>query len=269
MTKLDLYMVHHLPPLVDLSVVPSYVQHIQTGCSSSEFDLGMLKDNSGEHISGLNASFGELTAHYWVWKNRRETDFVGFQQYRRFFNFAPHLWIPTNYQASYQLYAHMASKCLNYEVVLAVLNRTPWVIPKAIRFAVGLTEQYAQGHPSKDWDLCMKLLDRKLTGRCREYLPQLQSDRFMHAVIMYVLPFKVFDEMMTWLFGILFPLAELLGPPSSGYQSRAIAFLAERLLHMYYRAELLTHPEKVAQLKVPCFFDKPLGLMDRLLLKMT
>ena len=50
----------------------------------------MFRDNTGDNIASQNKNFGELTAHYWVWKNylkEHKPEYVGFCQYRRWFDF--------------------------------------------------------------------------------------------------------------------------------------------------------------------------------------
>ena len=45
---------------------------------------GMIGDDTGENISEKNPSYCEMTAHYWIWKNVRDCDYVGVCHYLRY-----------------------------------------------------------------------------------------------------------------------------------------------------------------------------------------
>ena len=42
------------------------VEPIQTGCNSTDLDLVVLKDNTGNNIADFNPYNGEMTAWFWV-----------------------------------------------------------------------------------------------------------------------------------------------------------------------------------------------------------
>ncbi len=59
----------------------AYECPIQAGAALSE-KKGILTDDTGESISKKNRQYCEMTAVYWIWKNRKH-DFVGIEHYRR------------------------------------------------------------------------------------------------------------------------------------------------------------------------------------------
>ncbi len=58
------------------------------GLGKDNFSSNWLRDNTGDNISSKNSSYGELTFHYWLWKNKLEelndNEWIGFCAYRRF-----------------------------------------------------------------------------------------------------------------------------------------------------------------------------------------
>lgn len=262
MSDLNLYMVHHQVPEYPIKTLPSFIQHIQSGCALTDMNLGFLRDDSGDHISHLNPFFGELTVQYWVWKNRRNSQFVGFQHYRRFFNFNARYCIPKpNYKLSFRFYQKLIHRFLSPDAIVDVLSQTPWIIPEAMPCLPTLEVQYGRSHDAQDWILLMDVLSRKLTADFKVYLPQFCQSTSLHACIIYMTTFEEFDRMMTWLFDILFELFAVL-PQRDGYQSRTVAFMAERLLHLYYYKMLQETPEKVTTRRYPCFVHQKPRVID-------
>lgn len=61
---------------------------VQVGSAIAKKRLeGLAHDDEGENISSKNASYCELTAQYWAWKNL-EADYLGLCHYRRYLTFA-------------------------------------------------------------------------------------------------------------------------------------------------------------------------------------
>lgn len=82
--------VAHSPDSRDICIRRPFLCHVAAGSSlwTRPVPQGMLRDDAGEHISGKNRAYCELTVQYYAWKNVR-ADYYGFCHYRRYFSFAP------------------------------------------------------------------------------------------------------------------------------------------------------------------------------------
>ena len=85
MSTIKLYTCHHK---ASAFLSSSLIQPIHVGKALNLNEIGCIGDNTGDNISFKNPFYCELTAHYWVWKNEKPTDYVGFMHYRRHLNFS-------------------------------------------------------------------------------------------------------------------------------------------------------------------------------------
>ncbi len=73
----------HVDQQICTTNLPSCVVPIQVGAALTEKRICDIVDNVGENISYLNKDYSECTAHYWIWKNVQDVDYVGVWHYRR------------------------------------------------------------------------------------------------------------------------------------------------------------------------------------------
>lgn len=85
MKKIKIFVACHKPCEVyrDEVYIPIHVGRAISKCTTEMSDY--IGDDTGDNISSKNASFCELTAQYWAWKNVQDVDYVGLAHYRRFF----------------------------------------------------------------------------------------------------------------------------------------------------------------------------------------
>ena len=84
MKKVKILVAHHKQGLI---IETDTYLPIQVGKDCSNYNLGIVGDNTGENISSKNPLYCEMTAIYWGWKNV-QADYMGLCHYRRYFSFA-------------------------------------------------------------------------------------------------------------------------------------------------------------------------------------
>lgn len=196
-------------PLQQNYLLAPYEREIQVGAALTKERLSenILTDNMEGHISDRNKQFCELTALYWIWKHATE-DIVGLVHYRR------HFLLPDDWIA--RMDAH------NIDVILPVpLYVTP-----------NLEQNFKKRHLAAEWDYMMKCLKESDENTYQEATNFFQGNLYSPCN-MLIIRNHVLDELCSWLFPILFRVAEHGGQKEDAYQNRYPGFLSERLLTFF------------------------------------
>lgn len=190
--------------------VPLQVGHALKGTLKESY----LRDDDGaDNISALNPYFSELTGMYWIWKQCRDTDYVGVCHYRRF---------PVMREDGRERLM-TAGDCER------ILREYDLITTEKLT----LHSNYYDGF-GVDHNLC----DLQVTGQVvREKYPAFHAcfERLVHGNQVYfgnicVMPRGLYDEYCEWLFDILFEVQKRTDVTGyDGYRKRLFGFLAEFL----------------------------------------
>lgn len=221
----NIFVTHHKPAW---SCENEVYRPIQAGRALSTEKLPMLGDDTGDNISAKNPTWCELTAHYWVWRNWEPTDFIGFCHYKRYFSFSP------SYQQSEQAVPAEEHIVCNAPDALVEVDSHHIILTEPLQLSGSIAQQYAVCHRWEDFQAMLQVI----TELSPEYVPFVtpalfQNDQLVLAN-MFIAPWEVFDEYMSWLFAILNEVETRISISDDPYQARVFGFLAERMLNLFF-----------------------------------
>ena len=196
-------------------------------------DLGFLGDNSGDNISGKNATFCELTGLYWAWKNLR-AEYVGLVHYRRYFT-----------RREVGNVDSRKNQILTAPDWEKLLRNTPVVVADKRKYYIETNRShYNHAHPREGLDVTEQII-REL---CPEYMEAFQlvmNRTWAHMFNMFVMRRVLFDTYCQWLFSVLFELEKRLDISSfDAYNRRVFGFVGERLLDVWLEKNLIPYKEQ-------------------------
>lgn len=199
------------PPMVD------YVKKLQLGCEGAA-QAGMditgqadFYDNTGDNISRKNPNRCEMTAHYWIWKNRldSEDDYVGVCHYRRRLDFSE----------------EDLKKLLLYDVDV--------VLPFPMIHYPNSVIQHTWYVPEKDWNV-MRNVIREIYPAYEERMDEIFGQPYFYNYNMFLAKKDVFSDYCAWLYPILDRVEEISVPRGDERADRYTAYLSESLTTLYF-----------------------------------
>ena len=212
---------------------------LQVGAEGKE-KYGYLRDNIGNHISGKNANYCELTGLYWIWKNTDDS-YKGLVHYRRYFG--------------RNNLSNKISDICSYEYLLNCLKSVDIVLPYVEYFKQNAKEEILLHCCTKEiFDKLRQIIETKYPDYIETY------DRYFNenkASLFNMLFCKreIFDAYCEWLFSILFVLEKQVDLAKlNTYQQRLYGFLSERLLNVWViKNKLVVKHLPVIHMELPVF----------------
>lgn len=205
--------------------------HVGRACGE---ELGYQGDDTGDNISALNCYYSELTGFYWIWKNYRETDYVGTCHYRRYLiNDKEQIFTEREYEE--------------------LLRRYDLITTKRVKLNNSYHFGFAANHNIKALDMAGEVIGELYPEYHETFLSLVHGNETYFGNIL-VTSKKCFDAYAEWLFAIFFEVARRieLETGEDAYHKRVFGFISEFLLLVWVKVNRL----KVCECKVGMLGEK-------------
>ena len=200
-------------------------------------NAGVLRDDTGDSISGRNPSYSEMTGIYWVWKNVKGLDAVGFCHYRRYFDLRQSGWRPER-QTELGSPEQVARKQVHFADRATIdrhLAAGAIIIAREEALPIASAEQYMWAHVASHYLVMVNYILAAHPHLATQLMAQLREGR-LHSNNMFIMPWSQFDRLCHFWFDCLFAIEKRLDTIPSAYQRRTLAFLSERLFDLHIRS---------------------------------
>ncbi|MCH5259102.1 MAG: DUF4422 domain-containing protein [Lachnospiraceae bacterium] len=203
-------------PLTNQYAMPEWVTPIQVGAALCGVRIADILDCDGDNISGKNGNYSELTALYWLWKNRLLTkpadngmEYYGLAHYRRILE-------------------------LSEDDMLRLSdNDIDAVLPYPMPYEPDIHEHHKRYLSDDDWRALLAAL-KDLQPEYADAFPTILGQRYFYNYNIIIARKDVLAEYCSWLFPILERVEELSTPLGSERSDRYIGYMGETLETLYF-----------------------------------
>lgn len=204
----------------------------------------ILRDSIGINVAERSQYYGELSGHYWVWKNflpNTKDEYIGFCHYRRFLDFGitpmPDVPFKPMFLDDFKnIFQHYTGS-----TILNCIKEYDIVLPHKFYFQQSLYEQYIKYHPKKEMDLALDVL-KELYPDYSETAKQVMDSNELYICLNFIMKKELLNDYMEWIFSILTLVEERSNwSEYTDYLSiRVAAFLAERFFNIWLSHNIKT-----------------------------
>ncbi len=206
-------------PLAGRYDLPEWITPIQVGASQSSRRVANILDCDGENISAKNGNYSELTALYWIWKNRLlypsdslETEYYGLAHYRRILELTED------------------------DVLRLADNEVDVVLPYPLLYEPNIEEHPKRYLKTEDWEAVQRAVREAEPEYAGEF-PRILKQKYFYNYNIILARKEVLAEYCGWLFPILERVEELSIPESGKRSDRYIGYVGETLATLYFLSQ--------------------------------
>ena len=200
-------------------VLPDWLVPIQAGAALSVRKTAAVRDEQGlDNISDKNGNYCELTALYWLWKNRLQLTgnkeigrrhYYGLAQYRRLL-------------------------ALSEEDVLRLAdNDVDVVLPYPMPYEPDISSHRRRYIKEADWEALSQAVSELQPGYARDWA-KCQQQPYLYNYNIIIARKAVLAAYCEWLFPILARVEELSSPKGIERSDRYIGYMGESLETLYF-----------------------------------
>ncbi len=197
--------------------LPEWICPVSAGAALGSEDQMTDRDDDGDNISVKNGNYCELTALYWMWKNRlqdsheyaKKAEYYGLYHYRRILD-------------------------ISQEDVLRLQeNKIDAVLPFPTVHEPDIFEHHTRYLKEADWQAMMEALEELHPEYAKAY-PEILAQPYFYNYNILAAKSSVLQEYCAWLFPILERTEQLSSPKGWERSDRYIGYLGENLLTLYF-----------------------------------
>lgn len=205
-------------PLKYKGPFPAWIHFLQVGAALTGMRIAGLADNTGYEISEKNVNYCELTALYWLWKNRLPVleagvcdspAYFGLFHYRRTLDISD--------EDLYRLGSGEVDAVLQFPTV----------------HAPDISEHHSRYLKEADWQAMCRAL-QQLHPEYARALPEIFAQPYFYNYNLIIAKREVLADYCSWLFPVLERTEELSCPKGNERADRYIGYLGENLMTLYF-----------------------------------
>lgn len=196
--------------------ISDWITPIQVGAVLCRERVANILDCEGEHISEKNGNYSELTALYWIWKNRLggewsiNTDgYYGLCHYRRILDLS------------------------DDDVLRLEDNGVDAVLPYPMSYEPNMEEHHKRYIKEGDWNALLQALE-ELSPQYAAVFPDILARPYLYNYNIMIAKKEVLADYCRWLFPILERIEELSIPRGAERNDRYIGYMGETLATLYF-----------------------------------
>lgn len=170
----------------------------------------IIGDDTGENISSKNPSYCEMTAHYWIWKNVVDCEYVGLCHYRRYFGVD-----------------------ITESNIDQLMQDVDVILVEPSYYIDSVYSYFAKFVGAENMTI-LSLVMKKLCPNYYETLQTICDGVKFHPFNMLICKKTIFDQYCEWMFAILEECEKYIKPAPYTNARRALAYMAEMLTGVYF-----------------------------------
>lgn len=201
--------------------IKDWVYSLQVGAGLTKQRVAEYTDDTGDNISCKNVNYCELTALYWIWKNKlvdfvpenqnneSDAEYFGLFHYRRILDIT------------------------NEDLFRLKENNIDVILPYPTVHEPDIGEHHARYVKEEDWQAMLHALI-ELQPEYGESSVEIFTQPYFYNYNMIIAKKKVLADYCAWLFPILERTEELSEPKGEERADRYIGYLGENLMTLYF-----------------------------------